>query len=486
MDWVIISLYLVLCLIGVVNIYAADFNPINGDFFDLTNRSGKQFLWLGSSLVIGLVIMCFDSNFFRTISPVIYAIITLLLLAVIFLARDVKGARAWIDVGPFKLQPAEFAKFATALFLSAYLGNIGSSKKKEESSIEDVGRRLSRFIRGKKVFSISDIDLYGQVLPILIILLPMALILGQDDTGSALVFSSFFFVFYREGVIGRIFIVGLMALVLAIITLMYDKHVAFTALGVSAILVYSSYIKNTKIAIGTISSLCVFLVLMAVFDWNTSLNTYILWGWILINLIVLLSIPDLWKRIERGVVLVGLVLSMGYVGMLENAYTILQPHQKERIEIILGKKHDKSVSFQTDQSLNAIGSGGFSGKGFLEGTHTKGKWVPEQSTDYIFCTIGEEWGLIGTSLVIFLFIALIFRIVQKAEMQRSKMSRVYGYCVASIFFIHFLINIGMTIQIMPVIGIPLPFMSYGGSSLFGFTALLFMFIKFDSQRLDIL
>ena len=239
-------------------------------------------------------------------------------------------------------------------------------------------------------------------------------------------------------------------------------------------------------AIGTISILFVFLVLMAVFNWNTSLNTYILWGWILINLIMLLSIPDLWKRIERSVILVGLVLSMGYVGILEKAYTILQPHQKERIEIILGKRHDKSVSFQTDQSLNAIGSGGFSGKGFLEGTHTKGKWVPEQSTDYIFCTIGEEWGLIGTSFIIFLFVMLIFRIVQKAEMQRSKMSRVYGYCVASIFFIHFLINIGMTIQIMPVIGIPLPFMSYGGSSLFGFTALLFMFVKFDSQRLDVL
>ena len=485
-DWVIISLYLVLCLFGVINIYAADFNPINGDFFDLTNRSGKQFLWLGASLIIGLVIMSFDGKFFRTMSPVVYVVITLLLFAVIFLARDVKGARAWIDIGPFKLQPAEFSKFATALFLSAYLGNITRSKKIEESNIEDIGKRLSRFIRGKKVFSISDIDFYGQVVPILIILLPMALILGQDDTGSALVFISFFFVFYREGVIGRIFIVGLMAIVLAIITLMYDKHVAFTALGVLAILVYSSYIKSTKIAIGTISSLCVFLVLMAIFDWNTSLNTYILWGWILINLIVLLSIPDLWKRIERSVILVGLVLSMGYVGMLEKAYTILQPHQKERIEIILGKRHDKSVSFQTDQSLNAIGSGGFSGKGFLEGTHTKGKWVPEQSTDYIFCTVGEEWGLLGTSIVIFLFIALIFRIVQKSEMQRSKMSRVYGYCVASIFFIHFLINIGMTIQIMPVIGIPLPFMSYGGSSLFGFTALLFMFVKFDSQRLDVL
>ena len=485
-DWVIIGLYLALCLIGILNIYAADFNPINGDFFDLTNRSGKQSLWLVTSLIIGLIIMYFDSKFFRTMSPIIYAFITLLLFAVIFFARDVKGARAWIDIGPFKLQPAEFAKFATALFLSAYLGNISSLKKIEESSIEDIGKRLSRFIRGKKVFSISDIDFYGQVLPVLIILFPMTLILGQDDTGSALVFTSFFFVFYREGVIGRIFMIGLMAIVLAIITLMYDKHVAFTALGVLAILVYSSYIKSTKMAVITISSVFIFLLMMAIFNWNTSLNTYILWGWILINLIVLLSITHLWKRIERSVILVGLVLSMGYVGLLEKAYTILQPHQKERIEIILGKKHDKSVSFQTDQSLNAIGSGGFSGKGFLEGTHTKGKWVPEQSTDYIFCTVGEEWGLLGTSIIIGLFVALIFRIVQKAEMQRSKMSRVYGYSVASIFFIHFLINIGMTIQIMPVIGIPLPFMSYGGSSLFGFTALLFMFIKFDSQRLDVL
>lgn len=485
-DWVIIGLYLALCLIGVINIYAADFNPVKGDFFDLTNRSGKQFLWFGASLVIGLCIMSFDSKFFRTISPIIYLLISLLLVAVIFLARDVKGARAWIDIGPFKLQPAEFSKFATALFMSAYLGNITSLKKTEESSVEDIGKRLSRFIRGKKVFSLSDIDFYGQILPIIIVLLPMVLILGQDDTGSALVFTSFFFVFYREGVIGRIFVIGLMAIVLAIITLMYDKHVAFTSLGVLAILVYSSYLKNTKTAIITISSLGAFLLLMSIFNWNTSLNTYILWGWILINLIILFSIPDLWKKIERSVIIVGLVLAMGYVGMLEKAYNVLQPHQKERIEIILGKKHDKSVSFQTDQSLNAIGSGGFLGKGFLEGTHTKGKWVPEQSTDYIFCTVGEEWGLLGTSIVIGLFIALIFRIVQKAEMQRSKMSRVYGYCVASIFFIHFLINIGMTIQIMPVIGIPLPFMSYGGSSLFSFTVLLFIFVKFDSQRLDIL
>lgn len=485
-DWVIIGLYLALCLIGVLNIYAADFNPANSDLFGLTHRSGKQFLWIGLSLVIAIGIMSFDSKFFRAMSPVIYGVVSVLLFAVIFLARDVKGARAWIDLGPFKLQPAEFAKFATALFLSVYLSNITNEKKVDESSIEDIGKGLSRFIKGKKVFSISDIDLYGQVFPFLIILLPMGLILGQDDTGSALVFSAFFFVFYREGVIGRIFIVGLMAIVLAIITLMYDKHVAFTALGVLAVLIYSSFIKNTNMAITTIGLLLLLLVLMGIFDWNTSLNTYVLWGWISINLLVLIVVPDLWKRIERGVILGGLVLALGYVGFIEKAYNILQPHQKERIEIILGKRHDKTVSFQTDQSLNAIGSGGLTGKGFLQGTHTKGKWVPEQSTDYIFCTVGEEWGFVGTSFVMILFVALILRLVQKAEMQRSKMSRVYGYCVASIFFIHLLINIGMTIQIMPVIGIPLPFMSYGGSSLFGFTALLFMFVRFDSQRLDIL
>ena len=228
------------------------------------------------------------------------------------------------------------------------------------------------------------------------------------------------------------------------------------------------------------------IILMVIIDWNMSLNTYILWGWISINLIVLIIVPDLWKRIERGVILGGLVLALGYAGMIEKAYNILQPHQKERIEIILGKIDDPTVGFQTKQALNAIGSGGLIGKGYLEGTHTKGKWVPEQSTDYIFCTVGEEWGFVGTTIVILLFLLLIFRLVQKAEMQRSKMSRVYGYSVASILFFHLLINIGMTLQIMPVIGIPLPFMSYGGSSLFGFTALLFMFVKFDSQKLDML
>ena len=485
-DWVLIGVYLALCLIGVLNIYAADFNPLNSDFFNLENRSGKQALWIGASLLIGITIMSFDSKFFKSVSPVIFVVVCLSQVVVILFAEEVNGARAWLKIGPFKLQPAEFSKFATALFLSSYLGTFLNEKNTDEASIEEIGKGLSRFMKGKKVFSLSDIDILRQVVPIVIVFIPVILIMLQNDTGTALVFGAFFFVFYREGVIGRVFIIGLLAIVLAIVTLMFDKHVAFTALGVLAILVYSSFIKSTSMALFSIGTIIFLLVCKSIFGWSTSFNTYMLCGWISINTVILIIVPDLWKRIERSVIIGGLILALVYVGIIGKAYGVLQPHQKERIEILLGKKHDKTVSFQTDQSLNAIGSGGISGKGFLQGTHTKGKWVPEQSTDYIFCTVGEEWGFIGTTTVLILFLILIFRLIQKAERQRSKMSRVYGYCVASVLFIHLLINIGMTIQIMPVIGIPLPFFSYGGSSLFGFTALLFMFVKFDSQRLDIL
>jgi len=485
-DWVLIGVYLALCLIGVLNIYAADFNPINSDFFNLENRSGKQALWIGASLLIGITIMSFDSKFFKSVSPIIFVVVCLSQVVVILFAEEVNGARAWLKIGPFKLQPAEFSKFATALFLSSYLGTFLNEKNTDEASIEEIGKGLSRFMKGKKVFSLSDIDILRQVVPIVIVFIPVILIMLQNDTGTALVFGAFFFVFYREGVIGRVFIIGLLAIVLAIVTLMFDKHVAFTALGVLAILVYSSFIKSTSMALFSIGTIIFLLVCKSIFGWSTSFNTYMLCGWISINTVILIIVPDLWKRIERSVIIGGLILALVYVGIIGKAYGVLQPHQKERIEILLGKKHDKTVSFQTDQSLNAIGSGGISGKGFLQGTHTKGKWVPEQSTDYIFCTVGEEWGFIGTTTVLILFLILIFRLIQKAERQRSKMSRVYGYCVASVLFIHLLINIGMTIQIMPVIGIPLPFFSYGGSSLFGFTALLFMFVKFDSQRLDIL
>lgn len=485
-DWLIIGLFLALVTIGVFNIYAADFNPLNPDFFDMGNRSGKQFIWIMASLVIGLVIMSFDSKFYQAMSFPFFLLIMVLLVVVLFLARDVKGARAWLDIGPFKLQPAEFSKFATALFLASYMGRLTKIKKTDETSMEDIGKKVGRFINGKKVFSLSDINVERHVIPFVIVFSTMLMILLQDDTGTALVFLSFFFVFYREGVIGGIFIIGLSAISITIVTLMFDKHVAITTLGVLGIFFYAAFIKNTKVAMISIGGVVVYFILKLIIGWNNALNTYFIWGWLFINTVQNFVVPDLWRKVEKLVIIGSLFASIAYVNSIDTMYGMLQKHQKQRIEILLGKAENKTVSFQTDQSLNAIGSGGTFGKGFLKGTHTKGDWVPEQSTDYIFCTVGEEWGYVGTFIVIILFATLIIRIIQKSEMQRSTMSRVYGYSVASILFLHLLINIGMTIQIMPVIGIPLPFFSYGGSSLFGFTALLFMFVKFDSQRLDVL
>lgn len=485
-DWVIIGLYLTLVSIGVLNIFAADFTIENPDFFDMGNRSGKQFLWICASVVIGLVIMSFDSKFYQAMSLPFFILIIILQVIVLVVARDVGGARAWLDLGPFKLQPSEFSKFSTALFLAAYMGRFSNVGNKDEATMEDVGKKVGRFISGKKVFSFSDINFEKQIIPFLIILLPMMMIILQDDTGTALVFLAFFFVFYREGIIGSIFIIGLSAITVSIITLMYDKHIAITILGVLGILFYAAFIKNTKVALFSIGTVALYFLLKLIIGWNNALNTYFVWGWLFINVVQNFIIPELWRKVEKLVILGSLFAAIAYVNSIDTMYGMLQSHQKARIEILLGKAENKTVSFQTDQSLNAIGSGGFSGKGFLQGTHTKGDWVPEQSTDYIFCTVGEEWGFIGTAIVVVLFMMLILRILQKAEAQRSTMSRVYGYCVASILFLHLLINIGMTIQIMPVIGIPLPFFSYGGSSLFGFTALVFMFVKFDSQRLDIL
>jgi rod shape determining protein RodA len=229
-----------------------------------------------------------------------------------------------------------------------------------------------------------------------------------------------------------------------------------------------------------------YLIARFTFEWNPSLDTYVLLIWIAINAVQNFFNLDAWKRVEKFMIMGVVLLSVGYVYSVNFLYNVLQPHQRIRIDVLLGKVQDKAVGFQTEQSLNAIGSGGFFGKGYLSGTHTKGNWVPEQSTDYIFSTVGEEWGFFGAFIVLTLFTALILRILYKAEKQRSKASRMYGYGIASILFFHILVNVGMTIQLMPVIGIPLPFFSYGGSSLMSFTIMLFLFIKFDSQRLDVL
>lgn len=407
-DWVMVLLFLLLVFMGWLNIYAAVFNEEHQSIFDTTQRYGKQLIWIGLSVFVALVIMLIDGKFFSTFSIPIYVVNMLLLVVVLLTARDVAGARSWIDIGPFKLQPSEFAKSATALALAGYLSNIGTRMK----------------------------DLETKVVSAIILAIPAALILLQNDTGSMLVFGAFTLVLYREGLSGNFLLLGLGAAVLFIFSLLFSPLTMLIVLGSVAVLVFFFQRKKTwkiGVAIGSVL-----------------------------------------------VVLMGFVYSVDYI-----FNNVLEPHQQVRINVLLGKEDDpKGAGYNVNQSKIAIGSGGFAGKGFLKGTQTKYDFVPEQTTDFIFCTVGEEWGFLGTFVVIALFTALILRILFISERQRSAFTRIYGYCVASILLFHFMINVGMTIGLMPVIGIPLPFFSYGGSSLLGFTILLFIFIKLDGYRLQ--
>ncbi|MBL7924262.1 MAG: rod shape-determining protein RodA [Bacteroidia bacterium] len=408
-DWLLVGLYIVFVLMGWLNIYAAVYNEEHRNIFDMSQNYGRQMLWIGTSLVIGLAILVIDGKFYAAFSYPTYLVVMLILLVVLVIARDVQGARSWIEIGNFKLQPSEFAKFATNMALAKYLSSLGIR-------MEDMKTKITAG---------------------LIILFPMTLVLLQNDTGSALVFISFIFVLYREGLSQNVLIFGFFAGVLFILALMVPNTILLGVIGGLGLLAYFLLRKTRK------------------------------------NLMAILAITALSA---------GVVFSVDYA-----FHKILQPHQRERIEVLLGKRSDpKGAGYNVNQSLIAIGSGGLSGKGFLQGTQTKYDFVPEQSTDFIFCTVGEEWGFIGTSVVILLFLALLYRIVFIAERQRSQYTRIYAYGVASIIFFHLMINVGMAIGLAPVIGIPLPFFSYGGSSLWGFTVLLFVLIKLDSYRMYIL
>ena len=408
-DWLLVGLYLVFVLMGWINIYAAVYNDEHKNIYDLTQNYGRQLLWIGTSLLIGLAILVIDGKFYAAFSFPIYLVVMFILLVVLVIARDVQGARSWIEIGSFKLQPSEFAKFATNMALAKYLSSLGIRME---------------YMKTKVTAG-------------LIILLPMAMVLLQNDTGSALVFISFIFVLYREGLSQNVLIFGFLAGVLFVLALMVPNTILLGVIGGVGILAYLLMRKTRK------------------------------------NLFVILTIT---------------ALSAGVVFSVDYAFNkILQQHQRERIEVLLGKRSDpKGAGYNVNQSLIAIGSGGLSGKGFLQGTQTKYDFVPEQSTDFIFCTVGEEWGFIGTSVVILLFLGLLYRIIFIAERQRSQYTRIYAYGVASIIFFHLMINVGMAIGLAPVIGIPLPFFSYGGSSLWGFTVLLFVLIKLDSYRMYIL
>lgn len=408
-DWLLVLLYLVLVLLGWINIYAAVYNEEHSSILDLSQNYGRQLLWIGTSVLIGLAILVIDGKFYAAFSYPIYIAIMLALLVVLVIARDVQGARSWIEIGSFKLQPSEFAKFATSMALAKYLSTLGIRME----------------------------DMKTKIQAALLILLPMALVLLQNDTGSALVFISFIFVLYREGLSQNVLIFGFFTGVLFVLSLMVPNAILLGVIYGLGLIAWLLMRKTRK------------------------------------NFVSILIITLLCSTI---------VLSVDY------AYTrMLQPHQRERIEVLLGKRSDpKGAGYNVNQSLIAIGSGGLTGKGFLQGTQTKYDFVPEQSTDFIFCTVGEEWGFLGTTVVLLLFLGLLYRIVFIAERQRSPYTRIYAYGVASVLFFHLMINVGMAIGLAPVIGIPLPFFSYGGSSLWSFTVLLFVLIKLDSHRMYIL
>jgi rod shape determining protein RodA len=406
-DWISILLYAILVLIGWVNIYAAVYNENNQSIFDLSQNYGKQLLWIVVSSLIGIAILIIDSRFFSIFSYAIYGVIMLLLVSVLFIGKEVNGAKAWIQIGSFSLQASEFGKFATALFLAKYL----SSAKRNLNSISGL-MQVGFFI-----------------------FLPAIIILLQKDTGSAMVYSVFFLVLFREGLSGYWLIIGFFAALLFVLALVVNKFYLIAAI----------------------------LVFLGVLFWR-------------------------WKDVRpyKLVLLAIFITSSAYVTSIDYAVNnILEPHQRIRVQVLLGLKQDiYGAGYNVNQSKIAIGSGKLLGKGFLKGTQTKFDFVPEQSTDFIFCTIGEEWGFLGSSFLILTYLALFYRLIFIAERQRSKYSRIYGYSVVSILFFHFTINLSMTIGLFPIIGIPLPFISYGGSSMIAFSILFFIFIKQDAQRYE--
>ena len=408
-DWILVSLYLILVMMGWFNIYAAVYNEEYKSIFDTSQSYGMQLVWIGSSLMIAFVILVIDGEFFPKFAWVLYAAFILLLIVVIFAGKEVKGSKSWIELGSFRIQPAEFAKFATNLALAKYLSNINIKFEK-----------LNTKLIAAAIFAV-----------------PALIIIAQNETGSALVYGSFILVLYREGLSGNILIMGVAMVILFIAALLMDEMVLITLMGIIA--AGSFFFVRFKMR----------------------------------NILIVSGI---------------LLSSIAFVHSVDYTFTnILEPHQKKRINVLLGKEVDpKGAGYNVNQSMIAIGSGGVLGKGYLNGTQTKYNYVPEQSTDFIFCTVGEEWGFLGSIIVLGLFIFLLLRLIYLAERQRSTFSRIYGYGLASIIFIHLAINIGMTIGLAPVVGIPLPFFSYGGSSLWSFTVLTFIFVRLDAYRFEIL
>ena len=406
-DWITVALYLFLVLFGWLNIYAACYDESHAAILDFSCQHGKQLIWMGVAFLMALCVMLIKPRIFSNISYIIYGSVIVLLILTLFIGTVTNGGQSWIDFGAFKLQPSEFAKFATALALAKYVGDINTDLKQRQTQLV-----LSAMV-----------------------LIPSLLILLQHDTGSALVFTAFLLAFFREGLSPYILIIGATAIILFIAALLINKFILIGILFV--------------------------LALGYLFLWLSKR-----------------SAKDYWHIAIIFVACCLFTLSVDFAFQ-----HVLESHQRDRIYVLLGKIEDpKGVGYNVDQAKIAIGSGGLVGKGFLNGTITKADFVPEQETDFIFCTVGEEWGFVGGLIVVAAYVLLLIRLIFLAERQRSTFARFYGYSVASILFFHFFINIGMVLGLVPVIGIPLPFFSYGGSSLIAFTLLLFIFIRQDADR----
>lgn len=460
-DWLSIFMYTLLVFMGWLNIYAAVYNDNHSSIFDISQKYGKQIIWIGASFGLGFIIMLTDSKFFTAFSFIIYGLMIALLAAVLVFGKEVNGAKSWFEIGSIRLQPAEFAKFATCLAVANVMSRHGF-KMMRFSSLLTIGILLA---------------------------LPALLIIKQNDTGSALVYSSFILVMYREGLHGSILLLCFMTVALFIFTLLYPPMTVLLLIIGGTLIAFLYYRQNKhefyRIIIFLVSCFLFLLFLKWLLDLPVSDHKLLLISYLLCNLI---GIYFIYKRKMRHIMLVVLAswLCIGATIGVDYAFDKLQPHQRDRINNLLGIESDLTgAGYNVNQSKIAIGSGGFSGKGFLQGTQTKFNFVPEQSTDFIFCTVGEEWGFLGSTVVIGLLMAFILRIIYLAERQRSDFSRIYGYGVASILFFHMAINIGMTIGVAPVIGIPLPFFSYGGSSLWAFTILIFIFLRLDANRLQV-
>lgn len=472
LDWWTVVLYLAMVLFGVVSIYAASYDFDEASIFSFDEFSGKQLRWIGLSLLLGLIVLLIDSRMYETYSYPIYILVVILLFVTPFVAPDIKGSHSWLKLGPISLQPAEFAKFATALALAKLFSGYNFQLNAKPAN-------------------------YFKALAIIFI--PIMLILLQNETGSALTFMALFFVLYREGMSGLILFAALLAVTIFVVGIKFaDDIVIGMSVGqLSVILIVEIVMFGMLVLYGKR-----FEVARNVFIWFVAVGATV---WILdlsgVNvpgLIIFLStlaIACIYVVVESikshtSAMLVSVVTAFASIAFLfsvDIAFSHLQPHQQMRIKVVLGIEQDlRGAGYNVNQSKIAIGSGGFSGKGFLNGTQTKLKYVPEQHTDFIFCTIGEEEGFVGTSMVLALFVALILRVLTLAERQPNTFGRVYGYCVASYFIFHFSINIGMVIGLCPVIGIPLPFFSYGGSSLWGFTLLLFILLRIDASRKNVL